>query len=288
MSSRIRQPGGRSGRWAAFLVAIVTLATASCGEQANTVPADDRAAAEGEAANGGGDRAVPAPEPRLIKHGSRTAHRVALTFDADMTPSKLSELRAGATTSDWYDRRIVAELERTRTPATIFLAGLWAKAHPKASRRLARSPLFELENHSLSHRAFKYPCFGLAPVGSQRRKRAEVVRSSRMIDRVTGVRPRFFRFPGGCAGRSDVRLVAAAGEQPLGWDVNSGDVAQPDPEVIVREVLRQTKPGSIVVMHLVGAPNAPATAQALPEIIRGLRARGYELVTLERLLGEGS
>jgi peptidoglycan/xylan/chitin deacetylase (PgdA/CDA1 family) len=40
-----------------------------------------------------------------------------------------------------------------------------------------------------------------------------------------------------------------------------------------------------VVMHLVGAPNAPATAAALREIIPALRARGYELVTLERLLG---
>lgn len=48
--------------------------------------------------------------------------------------------------------------------------------------------------------------------------------------------------------------------------------------------LSQVRPGSIVVMHLVGEPNAPATADALEEIIPALRACGYELVELEELL----
>jgi peptidoglycan/xylan/chitin deacetylase (PgdA/CDA1 family) len=78
--------------------------------------------------------------------------------------------------------------------------------------------------------------------------------------------------------------VARAGEQPLGWDVISGDVGQPDAKAVAREVLSGVKPGSIVVLHLVGAPNAPATAEALREILPKLRDRGYELVTLEDLL----
>ena len=225
------------------------------------------------------------PSARLVDHGPRDRRRVALTFDADMTWQKLAELRAGGGGSSWYDPRIVAELERTRTPATIFLTGLWTRVHADVARRLVRSPLFELENHSLSHRAFAEPCYGLAPVTSARAKRAEVVRSRDIIAQVTGRRPRFFRFPGGCHSAADLRTVAAAGEQPLGWDVVSGDPGQPDPGPIVGAVVGHARPGSIVVMHLVGAPNAPATAAALREIIPALRARGYELVTLTRLLG---
>ncbi|HLL86714.1 MAG TPA: hypothetical protein VK387_05345 [Thermoleophilaceae bacterium] len=62
----------------------------------------------------------------LLNHGPRERRRVALTFDADMTQAKLAELRASgaAAASDSYDRRVVRELERTRTPATIFMAGL--------------------------------------------------------------------------------------------------------------------------------------------------------------------
>ena len=108
-----------------------------------------------------------------------------------------------------------------------------------------------------------------------------MVRSRRVIARVTGKRTRLFRFPGGCHSKADLRTVAAAGEQPLGWDVVSGDVGQPDPGVVARNVLRDVRPGSIVVMHVVGAPLAPALRLIIPE----LRARGYRFVTLRRLLG---
>jgi hypothetical protein len=38
-------------------------------------------------------------------------------------------------------------------------------------------------------------------------------------------------------------------------------------------------------MHLVGAPNAPATAAALRTILPGLKQRGLHPVTLQKLLG---
>jgi len=49
-------------------------------------------------------------------------------------------------------------------------------------------------------------------------------------------------------------------------------------------VLRQAHDGAIVVLHITKA-NAPRTADALPSVIDGLRARGYRLVTLSDLLG---
>ena len=97
--------------------------------------------------------------------------------------------------------------------------------------------------------------------------------------------PRYFRFPGGCHGRSDLALVAALGETPVGWDVVSGDAFQPDARIVASTVLARVRPGSIVVLHHVGAPNAPATEAALRQIIPALRARGYRFVTLEQLLG---
>lgn len=268
------------------LVTVLCGGVVGCGGAAGEPRTGVSGAAQGK---GAVDRPSPAPRAALVNRGPRTPRRVALTFDADMTREKLNELRSstGFTASDWYDRRIVEELERTRTPATVFMSGLWARAHPAAARALARSPLFQIENHSLSHLAFSSPCYGLETAASQEEKRREVTRSSEVIEEVTGERPRFFRFPGGCHSREDLRLVASAGEQPLGWDVVSGDVGQPEPSVVVREVLDGVRPGSIVVMHLVGAPNAPATAAALEELIPALRERGYELVTLDVLLERG-
>jgi peptidoglycan/xylan/chitin deacetylase (PgdA/CDA1 family) len=66
--------------------------------------------------------------------------------------------------------------------------------------------------------------------------------------------------------------------------VVSGDAFQSDPKVVVRAVLAGVQPGSIIVMHLMGAPNTPATADALATLIPELRARGYEFITLREML----
>lgn len=230
--------------------------------------------------------ASPSASPALITHGPRASRRVALTFDADMTRGMLLRLRAGRVRS-WYDARIVRELRATRTPATVFLTGLWTQTYPGVVRSLAADPLFELENHSIDHAAFGSPCFGLPTVPSVPAKQEEVRGAAATIAATAGRRPRYFRFPGGCHSDADARLVAAQGETPVGWDVVSGDPFQPDAGAVTRAVLTGVRPGSIVVMHLVGAPNAPATFTALQTVIPALKARGYRFVTLQELLRGG-
>jgi peptidoglycan-N-acetylglucosamine deacetylase len=218
----------------------------------------------------------------IVTHGPRDRSRVALTFDADMTPAMLVRVRSGVEKA--YDPEIVRELRAARVPATIFLTGLWAAHYRDVVRGLARDPLFELENHSMDHAGFTTSCFGLARVGTEDRKRWEVAAAAEVISEITRLKQRFFRFPGGCHSSADLRLVRSLGHEAVGWDVVSGDSYQPDPAVVERNVLANVRPGSIVVLHLNGFPNAPATADALPTVISSLRSRGYELVTLHELL----
>ncbi|ABF44349.1 polysaccharide deacetylase [Deinococcus geothermalis DSM 11300] len=218
----------------------------------------------------------------VVTHGPRTLRAVALTFDADMTPGMEAELRRGQVRS-FYDAGVVQALENTHTPATFFLTGMWAQVYAQQARALAQSPEFEIENHSYDHPGFSQPCYGLKPV-SQTRKAAEIERAQHAIEAVTGVTPRYFCFPGGCAAEADVQLAEAQGLQVVHWDVVGGDVNQPDPERITRQVLERVRPGSIVVLHVSGG-HAPATGQALPAIIASLKARGYTLVTVQHLLG---
>ncbi|GAC1436907.1 MAG: polysaccharide deacetylase family protein [Solirubrobacteraceae bacterium] len=226
-----------------------------------------------------------APTPRgLVLHGSRRRRWVALTFDADMTVAMRSRLRAGLVPGGWYDRALFSELHALRAPATIFLTGLWTSQYPGVVRRLAGDPLIELENHSVDHAGFLTPCYGLPTVADARQKRLEIVGARRTITAASGRAPRYFRFPGGCHTAADVRLVNSYGEQPVGWDVVSGDAFEPDPRVIVRAVLRSVRPGSIIVAHCIGAPNTPATARAMAQIVPALRMQGYRLVRLDQLL----
>jgi peptidoglycan/xylan/chitin deacetylase (PgdA/CDA1 family) len=227
---------------------------------------------------------VPTPSPGLITHGPRDRRVIALTFDADMTPTMIKLLHERKVRG-WYDRRITAELRATHTPATIFLTGLWAKTYPADVRNLAADPLFELDNHSYDHAAWASPCYGLVPLRTALEKQAEVTRTARVLEQVAGIHPRYFRFPGGCQNEADVRLVKALGELPVQWDVVSGDAFLRDSSTVEHEVLRQVQPGSIIVMHLMGAPATPATAEAVRALIPELKARGYRFVKLHDLLG---
>jgi peptidoglycan/xylan/chitin deacetylase (PgdA/CDA1 family) len=78
-------------------------------------------------------------------------------------------------------------------------------------------------------------------------------------------------------------VVGQEGLQAIQWDVLSGD---PDPNVsanaMVREVTTQAQNGSILIMHVNGWGRH--TAEALPEIIKQLRAQGYSFVTVSQLL----
>ncbi len=211
---------------------------------------------------------VPKPAPGLVLHGSRHGRLLALTFDADPVG---------------YDSLIVQELVRSHVPATIFLTGLFMLRHPRLVRSLATRPYLELENHSLDHGAWEQPCYGLPTVAVG--KRREVLAAARLLERTTGRRPRYFRFPGGCQDETDIKLVRSLGEQPVQWDVVSGDAYLRDPRLVERQVLDLIHPGSIVVMHLNGSPRAPATAAALAALLPALQGRGYRFVTVARLLG---
>jgi len=220
------------------------------------------------------------PVLRVIEHGPRGESAVALTFDADMTERMEAALRAGAV-EGWLDRRILSTLEEGRVPATFFITGLWARTYPEVVRRLSENPLFEIGNHSFDHAAFSHPCYRLPPAAD---KSEEVTRTQEVLRRLTGKTPGFFRFPGGCFSRRDLARVYFQGLRVVGWDVNSRDAFSADHEAIVTHVLGTTRKGSIIVMHLSGPPNAPATGRALPLIIEGLRGRGFSFVLVSRLL----
>jgi peptidoglycan/xylan/chitin deacetylase (PgdA/CDA1 family) len=96
-------------------------------------------------------------------HAITSKKVVALTFDADMTPKMISDLKTGKVAS-WYNQNVIATLRQEHVPATLFLAGLWIRTYPAVTQELSSDSLFELGNHSYSHGSFRSPCYGLASV----------------------------------------------------------------------------------------------------------------------------
>jgi peptidoglycan/xylan/chitin deacetylase (PgdA/CDA1 family) len=216
------------------------------------------------AASGRRAAASPTVQPTAFEHGLRGERKIALTFDACTTRAPTP-----------YDPGVTAVLEAMHVPATIFVGGGWAREEPAALAELARNPLFEIGNHTDSHPHLTRL--------SDARIRDELLGAQRAIAAVTGRAPTLFRPPYGEYDAHVLRVAAAVGLTTVEYDLPSGD---PDPrasaQALVQWVLREARPGSIIVMHI----NHPRfhTAEALPAIVAGLRARGFELVTVGELL----
>jgi peptidoglycan/xylan/chitin deacetylase (PgdA/CDA1 family) len=116
----------------------------------------------------------------------------------------------------------------------------------------------------------------------------DVGHSFDILSRFTAHPTRYFRFPGDCYDSTALAAIAPVGCTVIHYDVASGDAFGTNADAIVRHVLSTVHNGSIVVMHVTGGNTAPLTATALPSIIAGLRAKGYQLVRVSTLLGQES
>lgn len=260
--------------------------SASTAPSATTQPPSAEAMT-GVTGSGDASRAArfpPGPDglPAVIEAGPSDTRKVALTFDADMTPGMLRRLETGKIDS-YHNAALIEVLRQRRVPATLFLTGLWMQQYPEVTRELAADPLFELGTHSWQHHAFTADCYGL-PVTPATQMLEAVTQAQRLLDELAGDRStKLFRFPGGCYDTAALTAIGPAGVTVVQFDVEGGDGFQPRPEPIVRTVLNGAGNGSIVVLHMNGANTSPRTADAVGPIVDQLRAMGYELTTVSDL-----
>ncbi len=190
---------------------------------------------------------------------------VALTLDA-CEAGKVTHLDHGV--ADW--------LIANEVPFTIFMGGRFARDNAGDVAKLGALPFVEIENHTWSH-----------PADMRKLSTAEVMRqvlfAGLEIGLKTGRATRFFRFPGGNADARTIAAVEAMGYQVVHWRWPSGD---PDKNISAANLesyaLSATKPGDVLIFHING--NGVHTAEAIPGIVEGLKAKGYRFVLLRDYL----
>ncbi len=191
---------------------------------------------------------------------------VALTFDAGASNAGVAS--------------ILGTLAAQRVPATFFLTGDFVDAYPASARAMARHPI---GNHTYNHPDLT--------TLTDSRVRTEIRSAATRIAAVTGQDPRpYFRFPFGARDSRTIRLVNAECYVPFRWTVDTlgwkGTSGGQSVATVVARVLDAARPGEIVLMHVGANPDDGSTldAAALPQVISGLRAKGYGFVTLEAVL----
>lgn len=188
-----------------------------------------------------------------------TSHKVvALTFDDgplnDTTPE------------------ILRILKEKKVKATFFVVGERVKRFPM----LVRQEIWE--GHEVGAHTYSHP--NLTKL-SKNQLEEEIDKTEKIISTVAP-KPNLFRPPGGSYNDAIMKLTRDKGYRTILWSIDTQDWRSPSVGDIVNSVLKDVKPGSIILLHDGKYPSP--TPEAVEFIIDNLRSLGYEFVTTSELL----
>ncbi|MGW6541958.1 polysaccharide deacetylase family protein [Streptomyces massasporeus] len=151
--------------------------------------------------------------------------------------------------------------------ATFCMVGTQARAHPDLVKAVVAAG-HRLCDHTVSH-----------DVTMDRKSRAyqsqQILDAERMITKASGgVRPLYYRAPGGAFTPYSRHLAASHGMRPLGWNIDSKDFERPGTEAMVATVKNEISNGPTLLFHDAGGDRSQTVA-ALREVLPWLKEQGY-------------
>lgn len=179
---------------------------------------------------------------------------IALTFDDGPSP---------------YTGQLLDDLAAHDAKATFFVVGNRIAQYADTVREI-RDGGHQLANHSWRHD-------NLTSIGAAAAA-ADIARTNTEIFNHTGVTPEIMRPPYGATNQT---VIDAVDMPQIMWSVDPEDWKYRDSNYVANHVISNAKRGDIVLMHDIH----PTTVNAVPRILSTLRSDGYQLVTVDTLLG---
>jgi peptidoglycan-N-acetylglucosamine deacetylase len=192
--------------------------------------------------------------------GDETTNAVALTFDDGPLKGKTD--------------KILDILKAHNVKAAFFCIGYRVKKNPELLQRI-HDEGHVIGNHSYWHsRSFD--------LQSSKSIAEELQSTDAIVSSTLGLRPRFFRPPYGVTNPNIAKAVRKGGYTTIGWSVRSFDTMFRKAPKLLKRVSRQTKPGSVILLH----DYRNVTIEMLPMLLEDLSKRGLKIVRVDELLNE--
>jgi len=217
----------------------------------------------------------PARHPELARHAARPSRheQPRLPYGEPMYTlqdgPKVVALTIDDGPSPVYTPQILRILRQYQITASFSMIGQSAAAFPAIAREVAAAGHM-IVNHTWNHYNLGY----LPTVAVQ----DQISQATDAIHAVTGQRPRMFRAPYGVWPPAVFSYCAQAGLTPLAWSVDPRDWSRPGTRAIVRDILSDTRTGSIILEHD-GGGNRSQTVTALKTWLPRLLDKGYLFTT---------
>jgi len=195
--------------------------------------------------------------------------KIALTFDDGPSPI--------------WTPQILDELKRVHVKATFFMIGHHVKKYPEIAQRVTQEGHI-IGNHGYAHTVILYY--------TPEELEEEIKYTEFVIKDITGHTTKYFRPPKAWMPHHIKEKIKSMGYEVVLWSLNSKDWVTFNYKFIVQYLIRHSQNGDIILFHDSGdilkaeGGNRSQTVLAIAPLVAHLRAKGFELVTIEEMLNE--
>lgn len=164
--------------------------------------------------------------------------------------------------------KLLDGLSKNGVKATFFVIGLHAEKYPDTVRRIVAEGHL-LGNHTYSHLNLLTHTISAS--------RAEIEKNADLLEKLTGVRPQYFRAPHGYVSALELKMIDSVFVR---WSFDTLDWKHSDADYVYKRILSAARDGAILLLHDTHSTTVEGVLRAIPE----LKKQGYELVRVDDLL----
>lgn len=167
-----------------------------------------------------------------------------------------------------YTKDVLDILKRENVPAVFFLIGKNVAQNEALVKRMHEEG-HQIGNHSYEHSVhFDWQ--------SSSKMLEEINKTSAAITAITGATVTLIRPPFGVTNPMLANAIKKSQLKSIGWSIRSMDTVAKDAEKLKAKIMKQLKPGAIILLH----DRCEITKAILPDLIQMIKKNGYDIVRL--------
>lgn len=202
----------------------------------------------------------------IIRNGNPKNKTITLTFDDG------PDLK--------YTPKILNILKRHNVKATFFVVGNQIEKYPIVFKRMIRDG-HDIANHSYWH--LKTTELSTNQLITQIKLNTDLMKKYGAPEKL------IFRPPYGALDPISIQTIGKQGYKIVLWTIDSRDWRSLNKSQVLANVTSKLKNGYIILQHCAAESkkeDLTGSIQALPEIIKAARKKGFSIVTVSQLLGK--